>query len=186
MLKQTLNAIVAEVTEAVSQADERQATVFVERMAEARKIFIAGNGRSGVVGKAFAMRLMQAGLTVFVVGETITPSIGKGDLLVVISGSGNNVALGGCMRKAKGACARTALITASADAPLAGFADCCLLLPAIVKESSGMSRHGSSLQPLGSQFNQCAQLVLDAVVIEVINKLDIDPASLAERHANLE
>lgn len=38
--------------------------------------------------KAFAMRLMQIGLNSYVVGETTTPSVQKGDLLIVASASG--------------------------------------------------------------------------------------------------
>ena len=37
-----------------------------------------GAGRSGLVAKAFAMRLMHLGLEAFVVGETITPALNKG------------------------------------------------------------------------------------------------------------
>ena len=47
-----------------------------------------GAGRSGLVAKAFAMRLMHLGFTAYVVGETITPAMRPKDLLVIFSGSG--------------------------------------------------------------------------------------------------
>ena len=47
-----------------------------------RRIFVAGEGRSGFSAKGFAMRLMHLGYTVYVVGETITPALREGDLLV--------------------------------------------------------------------------------------------------------
>ena len=53
-----------------------------------KRIFIAGAGRSGLVARFFAMRLMHAGYEVFVVGEIVTPSIRDGDLFLVLSGSG--------------------------------------------------------------------------------------------------
>ncbi|HID41529.1 MAG TPA: 6-phospho-3-hexuloisomerase, partial [Pyrodictium sp.] len=40
------------------------------------KVLVMGAGRSGLVGRAFAMRLMHLGFNVYVLGETITPSIG--------------------------------------------------------------------------------------------------------------
>ena len=36
------------------------------------KIFVVGQGRSGFVGRAFALRLLNMGLTVYFLGETIT------------------------------------------------------------------------------------------------------------------
>ncbi len=47
-----------------------------------RKVLVVGAGRSGLVGRAFAMRLMHLGFRSYVLGETITPSVGEGDLVV--------------------------------------------------------------------------------------------------------
>lgn len=41
---------------------------------QASRIFVAGAGRSGLVAKFFAMRLMHGGYDVFVVGEIVTPA----------------------------------------------------------------------------------------------------------------
>ena len=43
--------------------------------------------------RGLAMRLMHMGYTSFVVGETITPAIQPGDLLVIASGSGSTETL---------------------------------------------------------------------------------------------
>jgi len=56
-----------------------------------RRIFVVGAGRSGLVARAFAMRLMHLGFSVHVVGETTTPRMDPGDLLIVISGSGETL-----------------------------------------------------------------------------------------------
>ncbi|QYO62744.1 hypothetical protein [Leptolyngbya sp. 7M] len=48
----------------------------------ANRIFVFGGGRSGLVMRMTAMRLMHLGCQVYVVGETITPSIARGDLLI--------------------------------------------------------------------------------------------------------
>ncbi|TFG68016.1 MAG: iron dicitrate transport regulator FecR, partial [Methanomassiliicoccus sp.] len=45
---------------------------FVDAIMESRRIFIYGVGRSGLIAKAFAIRLVQMGLEVYFVGETIT------------------------------------------------------------------------------------------------------------------
>ena len=38
------------------------------------RVFVGGAGRSGLMLRAFAMRLMQTGREVCVIGETVTPS----------------------------------------------------------------------------------------------------------------
>ena len=40
-----------------------------------------GLGRSGLVARAFAMRLMHLGISVYVVGETTTPALSPEDCL---------------------------------------------------------------------------------------------------------
>ena len=42
---------------------------------DVENVFIMGLGRSGLVAKAFGMRLMHLGLKVYIVGDTITPAI---------------------------------------------------------------------------------------------------------------
>ena len=66
----------------------RTMVMLTEMLDGARRIFVAGAGRSKLVGNFFAMRLVHAGYDVSVVGEIVTPSIKNGDLLIIISGSG--------------------------------------------------------------------------------------------------
>jgi 6-phospho-3-hexuloisomerase len=56
-------------------------------------------GRSGLALKMAAMRFMQ--YTVFIVGETNTPAILEGDLLLVASGSGTTSSVVSSAEKAK-------------------------------------------------------------------------------------
>ncbi len=58
----------------------------------ARRIFVAGKGRSGLQMEAFAMRLMHLGLSTHVVGDVTTPGIAPDDVLVIGSGSGRTCA----------------------------------------------------------------------------------------------
>ena len=44
---------------------------------ESGSIFLTGQGRSGLVAKMFAMRLIHLGFKTYVVGETITPLFRK-------------------------------------------------------------------------------------------------------------
>lgn len=60
----------------------------IEEIRNSDRIFVVGTGRSELVGKAFAMRLMHLGFNVHVVGEVTTPAIRDKDCLIAISGSG--------------------------------------------------------------------------------------------------
>ena len=65
-----------------------ETSIFFDRMLNAKRVYVAGAGRSGIIARAFALRLLHLGYDVYVVGETITPALKPGDMLVVFSGSG--------------------------------------------------------------------------------------------------
>ena len=64
---------------------------FVESIIASRKLFVYGVGRSGLIGKAFAIRLVQMGLDVYFVGETVTPIVEEGDLVIIVSHTGETM-----------------------------------------------------------------------------------------------
>jgi 6-phospho-3-hexuloisomerase len=76
------------IIKAASMLDQNQMTAFFKEMLSAKRIYVAGAGRSGFIAKAFGLRLLHLGMDVYVVGETITPAFRLGDTLVVFSGSG--------------------------------------------------------------------------------------------------
>ncbi|HNR45276.1 MAG TPA: SIS domain-containing protein, partial [Methanofastidiosum sp.] len=73
-VKSSVRNIISEISSVMEEIDENTIEEVISEILKANKIFIVGAGRSGLVGKAFAMRLMQIGFKVYVVGETITPS----------------------------------------------------------------------------------------------------------------
>ena len=83
-----LDQIIGEVRSVLWRLDPQEAESFIRELEKANRIFCFGAGRSGFVLRTFCMRLMQLGFTVYYVGETITPRIQPGDLLIAISGSG--------------------------------------------------------------------------------------------------
>ena len=84
----TLTTILAEISQVLSQIPEDDLEITAKRLEQAPRIFVIGEGRSGLMARALAMRLMHLGAVSYVIGETITPAIAEGDVLVAISGSG--------------------------------------------------------------------------------------------------
>ncbi|MGP4079043.1 SIS domain-containing protein [Pseudalkalibacillus sp. R45] len=117
-MKQIHLQILDELRQVAERLDDEQIKPFIEELRKADRIFVSGEGRSGLMGKAFAMRLMHCGYTVFVTGETITPSIKGGDVLVSISGSGNTKAVKIAAEQAKSIGANLLLVTTKEDSEI--------------------------------------------------------------------
>ena len=157
-----------------------------------KRVFVMGAGRSGLVAKAFAMRLMHLGRNVYVVGETVTPAVETDDLLIVISGSGETKSINemGALAKAKGT--RLASVTSNKDSTLGTISDTAVIVKGRTKVSGMdfMERQviGShiSFAPLGTMFEISTMIFLDGVIaalMEVTKKSDDD---LKKKHATLE
>jgi len=174
--------ILAEQVEAIARVDDAAVTALRVAISNANRIFLLGEGRSGLVGRMFAMRLMHLGKQAFVVGETTTPSVGGGDLLIAISGSGETGAVVMMAEGAKHASAQLAAVTANQESRLAQLADLTVLLPTQHKLQDSNSR-----QYGGSLFEQTTLLLFETMVSTMAAGDSVTGfASLAKRHANLE
>ncbi|MBD1378923.1 6-phospho-3-hexuloisomerase [Metabacillus arenae] len=185
-MKEIINTVAGEVNEVLQQVNPDEALKLAQELQNANRIFIAGTGRSGLIGKVFAMRLMHSGFPIYVVGETITPSIEANDLLLVISGSGSTGTLKQFAAKAKDIDAKVALVTTNKDSVIGQLSDCTVRIPAATKKR--LESEPETIQPLGSQFDQSAHLLLDAIVVNVLQQQskEQDNSSLNQKHANLE
>lgn len=160
---------------------------------ENKKVLVIGAGRSGLIGKAFAMRLMHLGYKAYVLGDTIVPRIGKGDLVFAISGSGRTKLVVTAAEAAKAVGAEIVCITSFPDSPLGKLADHILEVPGrtkVAKEEDYFARQilgiHEPLAPLGTLFEDTAMVVLDGIIVELMSRLNIDEKTLRERHANIE
>lgn len=140
------------------------------------RIFVYGAGRSGLMLKAFAMRLAQMGRTVFVVGETVTPAITGEDLLILASASGTTKSVLRCAETAKELGATLYSITATPTAALAALCDAFVTLDAPTKDNAGAK------SIMGTVFEQALLLFGDRMA-EILCK---DPVAMRAKHANLE
>ena len=175
--------ILAELAGVASDLDYGQVARLAEEVRSADRVFLAGAGRSGLVLRMAAMRLMHLGLTVHVAGDTTTPAITDGDLLLVASGSGTTSGVVKAAQTALAAGARVAAITTNPSSAVAGFADALVVVPAARKTD-----HGSTLsrQYSGSLFEQSVLLVTESV-FQSLWEATAEPAEkLWLRHANLE
>lgn len=178
--------ILKELERTLSQIDDAEMQDMAEHILQAGQVFVAGAGRSGLMGKAFAMRLMQMGMQAYVAGETVTPGIGPNDLLLLCSGSGETGSLTLMAKKAAAAGARVGLITIKPESTIGQWADTTVRIPASAKEETASSGSAITSQPMGSLFEQGLLLGMDALVLTLMDMKGMTGADMFGRHANLE
>ncbi len=154
-------------------------------VAAADRVFVAGEGRSGLMARAFASRLVHLGLRVHVSSEITCPRIGPHDLMVACSGSGETRTTLEKMLSAREVEAKVVLITANPDTRFGDAADILLHLPAPTAPAR-LRRDLASAQPQRSLFEQALLIVLDSTVLKLMDKLKVKREEMAKRHTNLE
>ncbi|MCZ8514483.1 6-phospho-3-hexuloisomerase [Paenibacillus filicis] len=179
-----LKAVLSEIDAVLDRMDTGAIADTAEKLAGEGRIFVVGEGRSGLMAKSFAMRMMHLGAEIFAVGETITPSMAAEDTLVAVSGSGTTKNVLWVAERAKELGCRIIAVTANGQSPLGECATDVLHLPAATK----YRREGeaASIQPLGSLFDQCVHLALDAVCLEYAALRDVDHHRAFQKHSNVE
>jgi 6-phospho-3-hexuloisomerase len=168
---------------------------FIRELLNAKRIYVIGAGRSGLVAKAFAMRLMHLGLNAYVVGETITPALNKGDVMVIFSGSGRTKTVADLAETAKEIGGKICLITSNADSRIGKIADCTVIIEhhrdsveddALEFEIRQMMGDHKSFAPLGTIFETASMIFADAVISRMMEIAKIDETALKNRHTNIE
>ncbi|MGM9530232.1 6-phospho-3-hexuloisomerase [Intestinibacter sp.] len=178
----SIDTIVKELEVASLQISEEQVEKMIKLIEGHKRIFVYGTGRSGLMLKAFAMRLMQLGYNSYVVGETTTPSVQKGDLLVVASASGETQSVCNAADSAKVQGVDVAVITSSNKSTLSSNHEAIITIDAATKFSTSKS----SIQPLGSLFEQMLLIVFDTVILKM-SEIDAESNNdMAARHASIE
>ncbi|MDF9837066.1 MULTISPECIES: 6-phospho-3-hexuloisomerase [unclassified Breznakia] len=184
-VKNILDNITKELAQTIHDLDEAQLQELEKQIKKADKIFVAGAGRSLMMIRGLAMRLMHMGFTAYVVGETVTPAIEEDDLLIIASGSGSTSTLAVMAEKCKKTNVKLALITANKDSIIGKLAD--FIIDVKTTTSKG-DKKTTSIQPGGNTFEQMVLLLGDAIIIDITSSrsLDENNAILMGKHANLE
>ena len=172
-----------ELTSALAGIQNVQVEAFLKALRTHRRIFLHGQGRSGMVMSMFAMRLMHLGLDVHRIGEPTAPAIRSGDLLIVGSGSGETEGCLAAAVKARSLGATVALLSAVADSAIGRISDILVILPCHPKNEA--AKLGSAMLA-GTIFEQALLIVSDAVCARLASEMGRDPASIMDLHTNIE
>lgn len=172
--------IVNKIAGVLSATDNSYSTRLTRLLDSSRRVFVAGAGRSGMVAKFFAMRLMHGGYNTYVVGEVVTPSIQRGDLLIVISGSGETETMIAYVKRAKEMGANIALISTRNSSTIGDMSN-------IVFQIGNPEKYAKVIgMPMGTTFELSTLMFLESTVSHIIHAKGIPEEQMRTRHANLE
>jgi 6-phospho-3-hexuloisomerase len=174
----------ADLARVLKRVRVRELNAFEKAILDSQRVFVTGLGRTGLMARGFAMRLMHLGRQVFHVGDVITPAIAAGDLLIICSRTGRSKVLGHYIRIARRAKARVAVVTATPDSDVASKADVVLSIDDRPSRRRGVG--GRPPPPLGSLFEQALLIVLDQAVLDLMQVLDLTEEDMARIHTEFE
>jgi 6-phospho 3-hexuloisomerase len=147
----------------------------------ANRIFVYGAGRSGLVAKAFAIRLVHLGFQTFVIGETITAPVQNEDLVVIVSGSGETIPAVMTAEIAHKLGAYVISITAKKQSEIAKYADVTLYIASTCYEQKR-----KKYAPLGTLFEASVWILFDGMIADLLNSKNETEEIMRSRHATLE
>jgi len=193
ILNEAIDEMIDNIEQVSSEIDSESIMKMLDMLIEAKNVFIIGLGRSGLVARAFAMRLMHLGISVYVVGETITPAIYEDDCLLAISGSGETSFIISTAKTSKNRNAKIIAVTSYEDSTLGKLSDLVIHVKGRTKIDSEKDyikrqingRH-QPLAPLGTLFEITTLVFLEGVIAELMHKMGKTEDDLKARHTVLE
>jgi len=194
-VQEMMRLMASKIREIANTISDEDTEMFIRELLNAKRVYVIGAGRSGLVAKAFAMRLMHLGLHAYVVGETITPALNKGDVIVIFSGSGRTKTVADLAETARDIGGRICLITSNADSRIGKIADSIVIIEqhrdAVADEAAEfevrqMMGNHKSFAPLGTLFETASMVFADAVISRMMEITLTDESALKNRHTNIE
>jgi len=186
-MMQLMTENLARMTHTISKTD---INALLSEILRARRVFVLGLGRSGLVAGAFAMRLTHLGIPTFVIGETIVPGVSEqgmvGDLLVMFSSTGRQgtaVHIAADMKNIGKA--KVFLITSQLKSPAGDIADHIVHFQCDEYQKQCAEEGWTCFAPLGTFFETAAWIFADAVISGIMEAKGIDADAMENTHANL-
>lgn len=179
--KQLTDIVIAENAAILNAVNPQELEALIDEIMRAKTIQLYAMGRMQLSVRAFAMRLKHMGFDTYVVYDTTSPYLGKGDLLIGHCAV-TNVELN-VITCAKQAGARVALLTAHPENAQGQLADLCVLVPGQI---FGTGQELPSKQPMASSLEQALFLLVDIIAMMLIERKGVTLAAMQASHTNLE
>ncbi|NLK25868.1 MAG: SIS domain-containing protein [Euryarchaeota archaeon] len=163
--------------QALEQVDPAAVDEAVDLIVSANTIFIYGVGRSGLVGQAFAVRLVQLGLDVHFVGDMTTPIVDSTDVVIIVSNTGETMSAVQTANIVRRVGARVISLTSNINSKLGHASNIVLEI------GQARDEQKKKYAPLGTIFEDAALVLFDSLVSVIMERTGQNEASLRRRHA---
>ncbi|MCW4048187.1 MAG: SIS domain-containing protein [Candidatus Bathyarchaeota archaeon] len=191
-VKEVSSWITSGINGIIQGADNDQLEKMIEIILECHpnKILVIGSGRSGFVGRAFALRLMQSGFNVYVSGDTIAPALSPGDLVIAISGSGTTKIVVAQAEIANEIGARIISVTSHQGSALVRLSELAVIIKGRTKDSVDIDftrrqiTGEYDMAPLGTMFELSVLILLDSIIAALMKRQGQNEVDLKKRHAH--
>ncbi len=180
-----IQLILNEINNVLSIIDDDSVNLFINEILSANKIVVVGAGRVGYALRGFSMRLSHMGLSAYMLGDTNVPNIGKGDLLIVASGSGETQTIYDIVKIAKDNKSNIISICGNLTSRIALLSDVIIYLKTPNKNTHSINP-SESIQPMTTLNEQCIGILCDSIVLKIMEKLNETHITMWNRHSNLE
>ena len=171
--KKPFDNFLKELKKVIKKINQEDLEIFCQEVKKTKQIYTVGAGRSGLVAKNLAMRLIRLRKKTYVVGETINPAVNEGDLVIAISGSGETGSVLSAVKIARVKGAKILSLSAVVDSPLAKLSHNLILIPAQIPQRIGNQYQLRELigvperSPVKSLFEVCALIFLEVAVNKI-------------------
>lgn len=193
ILNQAIEEIVDNVLSVSDELEEENIKEMTDLLKNSKNVFVMGLGRSGLVARAFAMRLMHLEISVYVVGETTTPALTSEDCLLAISGSGETFSIISAAEIAQKRGTKIVAVTSYVDSTLGKMSDLVVHIKGRTKidsEKNYITRQingkHQSLSPLGTLFEVTSLIFLDGLIAQLMVEMGKTEEDMKARHTVIE
>ena len=193
ILNDAIEEILDNVRSVSAELDPKNIEDMTSLLQTSQHVFVMGLGRSGLVARAFAMRLMHLGISVYVVGETTTPALTSEDCLLAISGSGETFSIISAANIAHKRGTKIIAVTSYVDSPLGEMADLVVHIKGRTKidaEKNYITRQMNgkhqSLSPMGTLFEVTSLIFLDSLIAQLMVEMGKTEEDMKARHTVIE
>ncbi len=162
----------------------------VELISAAPKVFVAAIGHSNLIAQVLTMKLNHLGKRAYQVFDIVNPPFEEGDLLIVISQSGETSTLLSLARRAKSLRGKVLGLTSCPHSSLSNLSDALLKIKVkhddvdfVELSNIGDVRHGNLS---GALFGIALYVTIYALIVILMARWGEDAEKFDRRHANLQ
>lgn len=179
----------------IIKSQEKEISEFLNILIDAKKkdssIYVGGAGRSGFVGKFFAMRLMHMGFKVSLLDEIIFKPMENDAVMILISKSAENDSIPSILKDSSKSNIRGLSICGGKSTDFYKHLKPSIAIEELTnkkyskEEKEQLNKYDFSkddLLVMGTSFEISALVILDTLIVELMNELEISSEDMQKNH----